>query len=87
MDDEYRRPRRWRCADATSHSASDSVTQPARITQADMERALKAVKAAGFEQARVIMHLATAEIEIILGATTGVAEPNPWKEEWTDDDY
>ena len=43
------------------------MTAAARITQADMERATKAVKAAGFERARIVMDLAREKIEIIIG--------------------
>lgn len=60
------------------------MTAPARITQADVERAAKAVLSAGVERARIIMDLANAKIEIILGEP-GVA-PVP-AEEWSDDDY
>ena len=38
------------------------MTAPARISQADMARAAKAVKAAGFERARIIMDLEKAKI-------------------------
>ena len=34
------------------------MTAPARISQADMERATKAVAAAGIERARIVMDLA-----------------------------
>lgn len=57
------------------------MTAPARISQADMERAAKAVKAAGLT-ARIIMRLSKAEIEIIVGE---VGETTP-EEIWTDDD-
>jgi len=43
------------------------MTAPARITQADMERATKAVKAAEFERARIVMDLGKGTIEIIVG--------------------
>ncbi|MYL97040.1 hypothetical protein GR702_04540 [Novosphingobium sp. FGD1] len=43
------------------------MTAPARITQADVERATKSVKAAGFERARIVMDLVNGRIEIILG--------------------
>lgn len=58
------------------------MTAPARITQADMDRATKAVATAGLERARIIMDLATSRIEIIIG------EPGPTRvvEEWSDDD-
>lgn len=58
------------------------MTAPARITQADYDRATKAVKAAGYERARIIMRLAVSEIEIIIG-DEGAPAPstNPWDEE------
>ena len=43
------------------------MTAAARICQADMERAAKAVKAAGYERARIIMDLANRKIEVIIG--------------------
>lgn len=43
------------------------MTMAARITQADMDRATKAVKAAGFERARIIMDLENRTIEVIIG--------------------
>lgn len=59
------------------------MTAPARITQADMERATKAVRAAGLERARIVMDLDTRRIEIIIGEATNESQPS---EEWTDDD-
>lgn len=59
------------------------MTAQARISQADMERAAKAVRAAGFERARIIMDLAKAKIEVIIGES-GI-EDSP-EEEWSDDD-
>lgn len=58
------------------------MTAPARITQADVERATKSVKAAGFERARIVMDLANGRIEIILGASG--AEPERAPNEWDD---
>lgn len=58
------------------------MTAPARITQSDMERAAKAVKTAGFERARIVMDLAKAKIEIIIGeAGSDSPTSNPWDEE------
>lgn len=56
------------------------MTAPARISQADMERAAKSVKAAGFERARIVMDLVKGRIEIILGESGPTVEPekNPW---------
>ena len=62
------------------------MTAAARITQADMERATKSVKAAGFTRARIIMDLAKAQIEIIIGESGEViAAPDP-AEDWPDED-
>lgn len=60
------------------------MTAPARITQDDMKRATKAVKEAGFERARIVMDLARAKIEIIIGESAPDSEPPPAK--WDDDD-
>lgn len=57
------------------------MTAPARISQADMERAVKA--AAKAERARVILDLANARIEIIIGESGGEEPP---ADEWRDDD-
>lgn len=59
------------------------MTAAARITQADMERATKAVKSAGFERARIVMDFAKRRIEVILGEPAN--EPTS-VEDWTDDD-
>jgi hypothetical protein len=61
------------------------MTAPARITQDDIKRTLKAiVKDAEIERARVIIRLATSEIEVIIGEspdaeeTAASATGNPW---------
>jgi hypothetical protein len=56
------------------------MTAPARITQADVDRAVKAAEKAN--AARVVLRLATGEIDIILGDSA----PPPKVEEWSDDD-
>lgn len=56
------------------------MTVAARITQADMDRATKAVAHSGLENARIIMRLATSEIEIIIGESAQV-EKNPFDED------
>lgn len=59
------------------------MTVAARISQADMERATKAVRAAGYERARIVLDLAKQKIEIIIGES----EPDqPEAEGWGDDD-
>lgn len=59
------------------------MTAPARISQADMERATKAVKAAGLERARIVMDLSKAKIEVIIGESGDEA---PSTDDWSDDD-
>lgn len=59
------------------------MTAPARITQADIDRAVKAASKA--ERARVILHLATGDIEIIIGESG--MPPAPDHSEWGDDDF
>lgn len=61
------------------------MTAPARITQADMERAAKTVKSAGWERARIVMDLVKGRIEIIVGESGEKVEPVA-PEEWNDDD-
>lgn len=56
------------------------VTAHARITQADMERAIKSAAKVG--GARVIMRLEKGEIEVIVGESADV-EPDVGK--WSDD--
>jgi hypothetical protein len=43
------------------------MTVAARITQADMDRAVKAVKAGGYDRARIVMDLEKGRIEVIIG--------------------
>lgn len=58
------------------------MTAAARISQADMERATKAVKAAGFDRARIVMDLKKQKIEVIIGESAEpTAEYNPWDDE------
>ena len=59
------------------------MTAPARISQADMERATKSVAAAGIERARIVMDLKNERIEIIIGESGEQSSP---VEEWSDDD-
>jgi hypothetical protein len=61
------------------------MTTPAKITQADMERAAKAVKSAGYECARIIIDLPRQRIEVVLGdAAAAVADPDV--ADWSNDD-
>lgn len=59
------------------------MTAQARITQADMDRAAKAVRNAGFQRARIVMDLEKGRIELIVGET---GESPPVPEPWGDDD-
>ncbi|MBO9624116.1 MAG: hypothetical protein J7500_15520 [Sphingomonas sp.] len=59
------------------------MTAPARITQADIDRATKAVAAAKLDHARIIMDLENRRIEIIIGES---APERPMPEKWDDDD-
>ena len=60
------------------------MTAAARITQADIDRAMKSVKTHGHEQARIVMDLANQRIEIILGGSA--VAPATDAEEWSVDD-
>lgn len=58
------------------------MTAPARISQADMERATKAVKSAGIERAKIIMDLSKQQIVVIIGeAASESHDPNPFDED------
>lgn len=59
------------------------MTAPARITQADWDRAAKAVKTAKFDRARIVGDLERGRIEIIIG-DSGADSVLP--EIWSDDD-
>lgn len=58
------------------------MTAPARIHQADYDRAVKAAASAG-QPARVIVRLEKKEIEIIIG---GAAVPEEGPQGWGEDD-
>lgn len=59
------------------------MTAAARITEADMKRATKAVAAARFVRARIIMDLAKQRIEIIIGeATNDSRDPEQWGDDY-----
>lgn len=53
------------------------MTAPARISQADMDRATKAVKTAGIDRARIVMDLKNSTIEIIIGESAEPKRKNP----------
>ena len=57
------------------------MTAPARISQADMERAAKAVKAGGFERARIVMDLKKQRIEVIIGESGDMLKADEWDQE------
>jgi len=56
------------------------MTAPARITQADVERIVKGVKAGGYERARIVFDFANRRIEVMVGEDdSGATAPaNPW---------
>lgn len=58
------------------------MTAPARITQADIDRATKAVAAAGISRARIILDLEARRIEIIIGESPAETQAG----QWSDDD-
>jgi hypothetical protein len=62
------------------------MTAPARITQLDMERATKAVAAAGVSHARIIMDLNRQIIEVIIGAPEAPQATAGADDGWDDDD-
>lgn len=58
------------------------MTAPARITQADMDRAMKSVATAKLERARIIMDLKNSKITVIIGEAGGDSpDRNPWDDE------
>lgn len=57
------------------------MTAPARISQADMERATKAVKAADITRARIVMDLDRRTIEIIIGEAANESPPQVWSDD------
>jgi len=59
------------------------MTKPARITQADMDRAAKAVATAKLERARIVMDLENSRIEIIIGESPRMIGGG---DDWSDDD-
>lgn len=61
------------------------MTAAARIHQSDMERAMKAAKAAGYERARIVMDLSAGRIEVILGDAESAIEETK-DDGWDDPD-
>ena len=60
----------------------DYMTAPARISQADMQRAAKAAKNAGWGTARIVVDLNRQRMEIILGdALPSATVENVWDQE------
>ncbi len=57
------------------------MTAAARISQADIERATKAVAKAGYERARIELDLANQKIVVIIGESDSKPERNPFDEE------
>lgn len=57
------------------------MTAAARISQADIERVVKGLKAGGIKRARFVVDLENRRIEVMIGETDSapVASPvNPW---------
>ena len=61
------------------------VTAPARITQADIDRAVNSCKKAGYAGARISLDLAKQRIDIYVG--DAVESPPPADDDGGDDDY
>lgn len=59
------------------------MTAPARISQHDMDRTMKAVMKAGISQARIVMDLENGKIEVIIGESAPIAanEDQHWDDE------
>lgn len=56
------------------------MTAAARITQADINRAVRAARKAG-DDVRVIVGLANGRLEILVGKAANAPTPNPFDEE------
>lgn len=59
------------------------MTAPARITQAEIERATKAALNVAGKRARIVLDLRNGRIEIILGESESGAGPG--RNEWDDE--
>jgi hypothetical protein len=57
------------------------MTARARITQSEVERVTKAVKAAGIEYARISVDFAKEKVDIILLKSGTLHGSNPWDDE------
>lgn len=55
------------------------MSQAARLSQAEINRAMKAAQR--FPSARVVLDHRRQRIEIVLGEAAKSAAPNPWDEE------
>ncbi|MGB3806603.1 MAG: hypothetical protein WA936_05335 [Erythrobacter sp.] len=60
------------------------MTAPARITQQDIDRTMKAVARAGVDRARIVLDLANQKIEVIIGESAPPADR--FEDDWTDED-
>lgn len=57
------------------------MTAAARISQADVERVVKGVKAGGYEHARIVLDFENRRIEVMLGEADSALPTlpaNPW---------
>ncbi|WP_070151061.1 hypothetical protein [Sphingobium phenoxybenzoativorans] len=53
-----------------------------RILQSDVERVLKAVKAVGFQTARITIDLPAQRIEIVIGEGAGSTVVDDYEDDW-----
>ena len=63
-----------------------TMTKPARISYADVLRTMKAIKASGITDARVIVRPDCGEIEVVIAAEATMRSVVNPLDEWTDDD-
>lgn len=59
------------------------MTAPAKILQADIDRAARAVAKAGIDSARIILDLDKKRIEIIIGSAANESGPPKWADDDT----
>lgn len=57
------------------------MTAQAKILQADIDRAAKAVAKAGINSARIILDFDKKRIEIIIGSAANESGPSKWSDD------